>query len=75
VSIAMHEKGGIIACYVVVNWISSADLLFSHLTAVVVFNIKFAECGHFFNGTDLHSILTINISIPTSVLLVQIFAL
>jgi hypothetical protein len=47
VSIAMHEKGGIIACYVVVNWISSADLLFSHLTAVVVFNIKFAECGHF----------------------------
>jgi hypothetical protein len=61
---------------VVVNWmISSADLLFSHLTAVVVFNIKVAEYGHFFKGADLHSILTSNISIPTSVSLVQILAL
>jgi hypothetical protein len=55
--------------------ISSANLLFSHLIAAVIFNIKVEEYGYFFKGVDLHSILTSNISIPTSVSLVQILAL
>jgi hypothetical protein len=54
--------------------ISCADLLFSSVTAAVVFSIKVAEYGRFFKGANWHSVLTSNLNILISVSVVQILA-